>query len=103
MSERFFTGGDSSVRSFEEQQLGPKGATGDPLGGLASTVAGVELRRRIAGNLAANVFADFGNVAPNRSLEGTDPTERARRISSTRCGRTTCRTSGPGSASASST
>jgi outer membrane protein assembly complex protein YaeT len=73
VGERFFTGGDGSVRSFEEQQLGPQGATGDPLGGLASTVAGVELRRRIAGNFAASVFADFGNVAPNRSLEGADP------------------------------
>jgi len=73
VSERFFTGGDGSVRSFEEQQLGPKGATGDPLGGLASTVLGIEVRRRIVGNLAASVFADFGNVAPNRSLEGLDP------------------------------
>jgi len=73
VNERFFTGGESSVRSFEEQQLGPKGDAGDPLGGLASTVASVEVRRRIAGNLAASVFADFGNVAPNRSLEGTDP------------------------------
>jgi outer membrane protein assembly complex protein YaeT len=72
VSERFFTGGDNSVRSFKEQQLGPKGATGDPLGGLASTVAGIEVRRPIAGNLAASVFADFGNVAPNRSLEGAD-------------------------------
>jgi outer membrane protein insertion porin family len=68
VSERFFTGGDRSVRSFEEQQLGPKGSTGDPLGGLASTVAGIELRRRIAGNLAAAVFADVGNIAPNQSL-----------------------------------
>ena len=73
VNERFFTGGESSVRSFEEQQLGPKGDSGDPLGGLASTVASVELRRRIVGNLAASVFADFGNVAPNRSLAGTDP------------------------------
>lgn len=73
VSERFFTGGDSSVRSFKEQQLGPKGASGDPLGGLASTVVGIEVRRRIVGNLAATVFADFGNVAPNRSLAGADP------------------------------
>jgi len=72
VNERFFTGGESSVRSFEEDQLGPKGASGDPLGGLASTVASFEVRRRIAGNLAASVFADFGNVAPNRSLAGTD-------------------------------
>jgi outer membrane protein assembly complex protein YaeT len=72
VNERFFTGGDSSVRSFEEQQLGPKGVSGDPLGGLASTVASIEVRRRILHNLAASVFADFGNVAPNRSLEGLD-------------------------------
>ena len=72
VGERFFTGGDSSVRSFKEQQLGPLGATGDPVGGLASTVAAIEVRRRIVGNLAASVFADFGNVSPNRSLDGAD-------------------------------
>jgi outer membrane protein assembly complex protein YaeT len=73
INKRFFTGGDSSVRSFKEQQLGPKGADGKPMGGLASTVAGIELRRPIVGDLAASVFADFGNVAPNHSLEGADP------------------------------
>jgi outer membrane protein assembly factor BamA len=72
VSERFFTGGENSVRSFKEQQLGPRGATGDPLGGLASTVAGVEVRRRIVGNLAGSLFADYGNIAPNRS-RGGDP------------------------------
>ena len=71
VNERFYTGGESSVRSFEQDQLGPKGESGDPLGGLASTVASVEVRRRIAGNFAGSVFADFGNVAPNRSLAGT--------------------------------
>lgn len=69
VSERFHTGGENSVRSFEEQHLGPKGESGDPLGGLASTVASVELRRRIVDNFAATVFVDFGNVAPNRSLD----------------------------------
>ena len=69
VNDRFFTGGESSVRSFEEQQLGPKGPTGDPLGGLASTVASVEVRRRIVGRLAGSVFVDVGNVAPNRSLD----------------------------------
>jgi outer membrane protein assembly complex protein YaeT len=73
VSERFFAGGDGSVRSFGEQQLGPQGATGDPLGGLASTVAGIEVRRRLLGNVAASVFADFGNVSPNRSVAGLDP------------------------------
>jgi outer membrane protein assembly complex protein YaeT len=73
VSELFFTGGENSVRSFKEQQLGPRGATGDPLGGLASTVAGVEVRRRLVGNLAGNLFADFGNVSPNRSRSGVDP------------------------------
>jgi outer membrane protein insertion porin family len=72
VNERFYTGGENSVRSFEQDQLGPKGESGDPLGGLASTVASVEVRRRIVGNLAASVFADFGNVAPNRSLAEVD-------------------------------
>ncbi|HEY5999823.1 MAG TPA: BamA/TamA family outer membrane protein [bacterium] len=73
VNERFFTGGESSVRSFKEQELGPKGPAGDPLGGLASTVASVEVRRPIVGHLAGSVFVDAGNVSPNGSLAHLGP------------------------------
>lgn len=44
IQERYFLGGESSVRSFEEAELGPIDAQGDPLGGLTSAQAHAELR-----------------------------------------------------------
>jgi outer membrane protein insertion porin family len=67
LSEKFFNGGENSVRSFTEAQLGPLDSSGDPIGGLGYNTFTIELRKRLAGNLSGNLFADFGNVAPNRS------------------------------------
>ncbi len=63
IQERFFNGGESSVRSFKESQLGPKDAAGEPLGGEAFNVLSVELRYRFARSWQAALFADAGNVA----------------------------------------
>jgi len=46
IGERLFLGGEDSVRSFAQDQLGPADANGDPVGGLSSGVANVELRYR---------------------------------------------------------
>lgn len=75
IGERFFNGGENTVRSFEESQLGPLDRSGEPAGGLAYNVISLELRRRMRGNLAGSLFFDYGNVAPNRtrSEEGEDP------------------------------
>jgi outer membrane protein assembly complex protein YaeT len=67
VAERFFNGGENTVRSFTESQLGPKDASGDPAGGLAHNVLNIELRQRLYGNFFGSVFFDAGNVAPNRS------------------------------------
>lgn len=67
ISERFFNGGESSVRSFRQSELGPKDLSGDPVGGLAFNTVNVELRRRLMGDLSGSLFFDLGNVAPNRS------------------------------------
>lgn len=63
ITERFFNGGENSVRSFREDELGPKDASGDPIGGEAATTLNLEYRRLLSGNLAAAAFADAGNVA----------------------------------------
>ena len=68
ISERFFNGGENSVRSFRESELGPKDLSGNPVGGLAFNTINVELRRRLIGDLSGTLFYDLGNVAPNRSL-----------------------------------
>ena len=68
ISERFFNGGENSVRSFRESELGPKDLSGNPVGGLAFNTINVELRQRLIGDLSGTLFYDLGNVAPNRSI-----------------------------------
>jgi outer membrane protein assembly complex protein YaeT len=72
ISERFFNGGDSTVRSYEHSRLGTKDINNEPLGGLGYNVFSLELRKRFYGNFAATVFVDGGNVSPNNSLPGND-------------------------------
>jgi outer membrane protein insertion porin family len=67
LSERFFNGGENTVRSFKESELGPKDPSGDSIGGYGFNVFNIELRQRLIGNLIGTVFLDYGNVAPNRS------------------------------------
>jgi translocation and assembly module TamA len=74
LAEKFFNGGENTVRSFHESELGPKDASGDPTGGLGFNVLSLELRQRLVGNLFASLFGDLGNIAPNRS-----PAERGNR------------------------
>jgi outer membrane protein assembly factor BamA len=78
LAERFFKGGENTVRSFKESELGPKDSSGDPVGGNGFNVFNIELRQRIIGNFTGSVFFDYGNVSPNRSRqeEGKPPYER---------------------------
>ncbi len=62
LQERFFNGGESTVRSFREEQLGPKDAQGNPLGGEAFHIFAIELRQKLTGNLDGALFYDLGNV-----------------------------------------
>lgn len=67
LQERYFNGGENSVRAFGEHDLGPKDAEGNPLGGETRTVFNLELQRRISGPWELAVFADAGTVEPNAS------------------------------------
>jgi outer membrane protein assembly complex protein YaeT len=62
VTERYFNGGENTVRSFEEDELLPPGASGEPQGGEAATTLNLELRRALTGNLTAAAFFDWGNV-----------------------------------------
>ena len=62
LQERFFNGGENTVRSFQEDQLGPKDASGTPVGGEAYNALSLELRAQIVGHLAGALFYDTGNV-----------------------------------------
>ncbi len=82
VAERFFNGGENSVRSFRESELGPRDASGEPAGGYAATTLSAELRRALVGKLSGSLFADWGNVAPNRSRtdEGRPPYRSRREV-----------------------
>jgi len=80
ISERFFNGGDNTVRSYEHSQLGPKDENNEPIGGLGYNVFSIELRKRLYKNFAGTLYIDAGNVSPNRSLlekGGVPYTERS--------------------------
>jgi len=64
-SERFFAGGDTSVRGFSLDRLGNEATiteSGFPTGGNSVVVLNSELRIGVVGPLQANVFVDAGNV-----------------------------------------
>ena len=82
LQERFFSGGDNSVRAFEENELPAIGKDGVALvdvdgnsqGGEAFATLTLELRRQIWGNLEGALFLDTGTLVPDAS-ELLDPFE----------------------------
>src|SRR4029079_10620456 len=62
LQERFFNGGQDTVRSFREDELGPKDIHGNPTGGETFSVATIEWRHRLEGKLDGALFIDAGNV-----------------------------------------
>jgi len=63
LQERFYNGGQNTVRSFKEDELGPEDANGVPLGGEAYSVISLEYRRELVSSLSAALFVDAGNVS----------------------------------------
>jgi len=61
--ERFYAGGEKSVRGYARRKLGPLDANGDPIGGLSLIEGSLELRRPIWGPLGGALFVDFGQVS----------------------------------------
>jgi outer membrane protein insertion porin family len=75
-SERFFAGGDTTVRGFSLDRLGTAktiSASGFPTGGNGEVVLNVELRIDAPKGLTGVTFLDAGNIFPNASdLSFTD-------------------------------
>ncbi|MEI6669700.1 MAG: POTRA domain-containing protein [Acidobacteriota bacterium] len=64
-NERFFAGGDTTVRGFQFDRLGRPDTfdrDGIPIGGHAELVANAELRMSVWGDLGLAAFVDAGNV-----------------------------------------
>jgi outer membrane protein assembly factor BamA len=72
IDERFFNGGNTTVRSFTERDLGPHDGD-NPIGGEFFTVFNVEYTFPIYGELQGAAFFDAGNLLPSSE----DPFARA--------------------------
>jgi outer membrane protein assembly complex protein YaeT len=63
LSERFYSGGEGSVRGYGLRRIGPLSTSDDPLGGLSLIEGSVELRRPLFWKLNGALFFDCGQVA----------------------------------------
>lgn len=61
-SQRFFTGGDRSIRGYAYRDVGPRNDDGDVIGGERMVAGSVELEHLFHGNYGAAVFADAGDA-----------------------------------------
>ena len=65
-SQRFFAGGDRSVRGFGLNELSPREEdTGKRIGGRHLLTGTVEFERRLPRNFGVALFSDFGNAFDN--------------------------------------
>ena len=60
--EKFYLGGERSIRGYEIYTIGPRSATGTILGGEKSLVINVEYIIPIGGPLWVILFYDMGNA-----------------------------------------
>lgn len=61
-SVRYFAGGDSSVRGYDYEALGPSDASGAIVGGSHKLVGSLELDQRVHRNWSVAAFIDSGNA-----------------------------------------
>jgi translocation and assembly module TamA len=61
-SERFYTGGDRSVRGYAYESLGPKDDRGNEIGGRYLSNGSIEVDYLVRGDLGLAAFYDMGNT-----------------------------------------
>jgi len=64
--ERFYAGGEGSVRGYRRHQLGPTARNGNPLGGRSLIEGSVETRVPVWRQIGAVAFLDFAQVSLDR-------------------------------------
>jgi outer membrane protein assembly factor BamA len=62
--KRLFLGGSDTVRGYDYQKIPPLDDTGNPLGGLSSLNANLELRFPVYRKLTGVIFGDMGLLDP---------------------------------------
>ena len=68
-SQRFYAGGDQSVRGYAYQSLGPRDVNGNVVGGRYLSVFGAEAHLRVWRNWGAALFMDAGGADDNPGPE----------------------------------
>ncbi|MBM3207994.1 MAG: outer membrane protein assembly factor BamA [Chlamydiae bacterium] len=66
LSERFFMGGENTVRGYKAFDLGPHYANGDPTGGLSSGLISFEYLHEVVRILDLFIFADAGSISDKK-------------------------------------
>jgi translocation and assembly module TamA len=61
-SRRFYAGGGASVRGYGYQDIGPRDANDDPVGGRSLAEFSIEARVKAFGNFGVVPFLDAGNI-----------------------------------------
>ncbi len=59
---RYYAGGDQSVRGYGYEELGPRDASGDVIGGKHLVFGSLEYDHRVHGDWGVAVFVDTGNA-----------------------------------------
>lgn len=62
VSERFFAGGDQSVRGFDYNRIGPQDGDGNVIGGRFLAVGSIQLDYKLTESWGASVFVDSGDA-----------------------------------------
>lgn len=68
-SQRFFTGGDRTVRGYGYQQISPENDDGDNIGGRYLAVGSIETDYRVHGPFGVAAFFDMGDSANTTSFD----------------------------------
>ena len=70
-NERFFLGGDSTIRGFPLDSIGPKDANGDAVGANMSWIHNIELRIKATNTFQIAVWHDMGSLTDTFSQINT--------------------------------